>query len=310
MHQRRRVSFDRREPLPASDVESRDRSEQSQRVRHPRPVEHIVHIADFDDAPRVHHGDAVGESGDDAQVVRDQDDRRAGCLLGRPEHIENLRLDRDVERGRRLVGDDHVGLVGHRHRNHHALPHAARELVRKRRRPPRGVRDAGERQQFDGARMRRLSRHVVVNENRLGDLIADRVHRRERRQRVLENHRDAPAPDVRQLAIAQPDQLALAKADRSRHARVLRQQAHDRQRRHGLARPRFADNAEHLAGTYLIRDAAHRRHVAGLAAERHREVVDVQDESGVLCGVPAGVTVDSRALRSDRAHRAARRRPG
>ena len=107
----------------------------------------------------------------------------------------------------------------------------------------RGVRNAGERQQLDGARVRRLARDVVVNEHRLGDLIADGVDRRERRQRVLKDHRDAPAADVGQLAIAQPDQLALAKADRSRDARVLRQQAHDRQRRHRLARPRFADNA-------------------------------------------------------------------
>ncbi len=131
--------------------------------------------------------------------------------------------------------------------------------------------------------MRRLSRHVVVNQNRLGDLIADGVDRRERRQRVLENHRDAPAPDLGQLPIAQSDQLALAKANRSRHSRVLRQQAHDGQRRHGLARPGLADNSQHLAGAHLIRDAAHRGDVAGLAAERHREVVDVQD--GRRCAV-------------------------
>ena len=39
-------------------------------------------------------------------------------------------LDGDVERGRRLVGDQDVGLVGERHRDHHPLALAARELVR------------------------------------------------------------------------------------------------------------------------------------------------------------------------------------
>ena len=259
MHERRRVSVDWCEPLPSSDVEPRNRSQQSQCVRHPRPIEHVVHIADFDDAPRVHHRDTVGEAGHDAEVVRDQDDRRSGRLFGRLEHVQNLRLDRDVERGRRLVGDDHVGLIGHRHRNHDALAHAARKLVRKRRGASRGVRDSRERQQLDGARMRRLSRHVVVSQNRLRDLIADRVHRRECRQRVLENHRDAPAPNLRQLPIAQSYQVALAKANRSRHACVRRQQAHDRQRRNGLARPRLADDSQHFAGANLIRDAAHGR---------------------------------------------------
>ena len=37
------------------------------------------------------------------------------------EQVEDLRLDRDVERGRRLVGDQEVGLGGQRHRDHHAL---------------------------------------------------------------------------------------------------------------------------------------------------------------------------------------------
>ena len=43
---------------------------------------------------------------------------------------QDLRLDGDVERGRRLVGDQQVGLVGERHGDHHALALAAGELVR------------------------------------------------------------------------------------------------------------------------------------------------------------------------------------
>ena len=50
--------------------------------------------------------------------------------LQRAHQIEDLRLDRDVERGRRLVGDQQLRVAGERHRDHHALPHAARELVR------------------------------------------------------------------------------------------------------------------------------------------------------------------------------------
>ena len=44
--------------------------------------------------------------------------------------VEDLRLRRDVERGRRLVGDQDARLGGERQRDHHALAQAARELER------------------------------------------------------------------------------------------------------------------------------------------------------------------------------------
>ena len=44
------------------------------------------------------------------------------------QQVENLRLDGDVERRRRLVGDQQVGLAGQRHGDHHALLHAAGQL--------------------------------------------------------------------------------------------------------------------------------------------------------------------------------------
>ena len=46
------------------------------------------------------------------------------------EQLQDLRLHGDVERRRRLVGDQQVGLVGERHRDHHALALPAGELVR------------------------------------------------------------------------------------------------------------------------------------------------------------------------------------
>ncbi len=46
------------------------------------------------------------------------------------DEAEDLRLRRHVERGGRLVGDQERRVVDERHRDHHALAHAARELVR------------------------------------------------------------------------------------------------------------------------------------------------------------------------------------
>ena len=71
------------------------------------------------------------------------------------QQLEDLRLDGHVERGGRLVGDEDVGLVGERHRDHHALALAARELMRIGVEPAFGVGQADQAQQFDRARARR-----------------------------------------------------------------------------------------------------------------------------------------------------------
>ena len=65
--------------------------------------------------------------------MRDPQHRRAVFLPQHPYLGQDLRLNRYVERGGGLVGNHQIGLVQHGNGNHHALPHAARELVRKRR---------------------------------------------------------------------------------------------------------------------------------------------------------------------------------
>ena len=78
----------------------------------------------------IHHDDARADAGDDAEVVADQDDGGAEIAVEFAQQFENLRLDGDVERSGRLVGDQQRRLVANAHRQHHALAHAAGELVR------------------------------------------------------------------------------------------------------------------------------------------------------------------------------------
>ena len=76
-----------------------------------------------------------------------------GAVLA-PEALEqrdDLRLHRDVERGRRLVGDDELGLGAERERDDDALAHAAGELVRVAVDAPLRRRDADLGQELDGA---------------------------------------------------------------------------------------------------------------------------------------------------------------
>ena len=72
--------------------------------------------------------------GDHAHVMGDEDEGHAGLALQPEEEVEDLRLDGDVERRGRLVGDQELRVAGDRHGDHHALAHAAGKLVRERRR--------------------------------------------------------------------------------------------------------------------------------------------------------------------------------
>jgi hypothetical protein len=95
-----------------------------------RAGEELGHAGALDDASRVHHRDVLGHLGDHAQVVRDEDDRRT-CFLAQLAHqLEDLRLDRDVERRGGLVGDEQSRSQRQCHRDHRALAHAARKPVR------------------------------------------------------------------------------------------------------------------------------------------------------------------------------------
>ena len=62
----------------------------------------------FNDAAGVHDIDAVGVARDHAEVVGDDDHRHAEFSREILHQLEDLRLDRHVERRRRLVGDDQL----------------------------------------------------------------------------------------------------------------------------------------------------------------------------------------------------------
>ena len=155
--QRRRRALDRVQLLRLRPVEPRDRAEQAPGVRVLRVVEEVPLRAALDDPAGVHDEDLVGDLGDDAEVVRDQDHGRVEVVVQAVDQLEDLRLDRHVERRRRLVGDQDVRVARERHRDHRALAHAARELVRVVVDARLRVRDPDLAQQLDRAALRRLA---------------------------------------------------------------------------------------------------------------------------------------------------------
>jgi hypothetical protein len=195
------------------------------------------------------------------------------------EHLHDLRLDRDVERGRRLVGDEQVRLVGDGHGDHRPLSHAAGKFIRVLARAPLGIGNSNEVQQLDdsaadvGVRQR-----ARVQTDRFGDLRADATHGIERRHRILEDHRHALAADRPHALEAESRNVLAVQQDLPRHAldRML-QEAHDGEHGDALARTRLADDAEHFIAMDVERDAVDEARAARVVGNFDDQVPHRQD---------------------------------
>jgi hypothetical protein len=85
---------------------------------------------DLHDPAEVHHRDARREVAHHREVVADEEVGEPELLLQVLEQVDHLRLDRNVERGDRLVADDELRVERERPGDADALALAARELVR------------------------------------------------------------------------------------------------------------------------------------------------------------------------------------
>ncbi len=192
----------------------------------------------LDDAAAVHHHDAVGGLGDHAEVVGDEQHRHPDLVAQVAEQREYLRLDRHVERGRGLVGDEQLRVARERHRGHHALAHAARHLVRVVLDALLRRRDADEREHLDGARVCGLAVELHVRADALGQLVLHGEDRVQAGHRLLEDHRDLVAANAAHLVWESFEQVLPAVEDLAvDHAPRRLEQAHHRERRDALARP-------------------------------------------------------------------------
>jgi hypothetical protein len=168
----RHVAGDDRQ-LVLHGPDDRDGADQAARVRVGRSAEEGRHVALLDDLAGIHDGHPVAHLGDHAEVVGDEDDRRAGLVPEVAHEIEDLRLDRHVERGGGLVGDQQLRFASQRHRDHHALSHATRQLVRECLEATRRVGDTDHPQELEGALFGGSLFHPAMELQDLGDLRAD-----------------------------------------------------------------------------------------------------------------------------------------
>ncbi len=242
-------------------------------------MENFARLAGFDDFPLIHDGDAVGDVVDDAEIVGDENHRQSEVLLEGFDEVEDLRLDGDIERGDRFIGDDELGFRGERAGDGDALALAAGELVRV---FPHdfGVETDGGHEGFHAVEEGVAFQLRVALADGFSEGGEDRHPRVERGVGVLEDHLEIE-PAVADFAAAELGQILAIQDNRAgRRADEL----HDGPGKGGFSAAGFADEAEDFA---LFNRQAHpvhgaddvpggRKHRAALLAEMGVEVFDFQ----------------------------------
>src|SRR5215472_18947696 len=127
----------------------------------------------------------------DGEIVTDEEEREAELSLQILQQVDDLRLDRNIERGDRLVAHDEIGLSRERARNGDALTLSAGEFMRPAcfglARQPHFFQQQVDPRLHVGGRSRQLE---VAD--RLGEEIAHAHPRIEARKRILEYDLYAP----------------------------------------------------------------------------------------------------------------------
>ncbi len=205
-------------------------------------------------------------------------DRGAELAAQAGHDFEDLRLDGDVERGGWLVGEEELRVAGKRHGDHHALAHAAGELVRVVVEAVAGFRDADHLEQlrrtlgaaewsiFRCSSSASVSWRPMVSTGLsevMGSwkIMAMRLPRIWRISSSSSLRRSSPSKMISPATIL-PGRIG--------------DEPHDRECGDALAAAGLADEAEGLALFDVIRDAVDRVDDAVLGEELRLEIADLQ----------------------------------
>ena len=225
----------------------------------------------LDDLAEIHDGDAVGDVLHHGEIVADEDVGEAKALLQLLHQVDDLRLDRHVERRHRLVGHDQARLDGQRAGDGDALALAAGEFVRI---APRMV--GPQPYQLEQLRHARRSLLLVADQamqpQRLAQHGTDSHARIERGVRVLEDDLQAAAARAHLVGVERQQVLALEAHGAFRRLDQPQHQPADGR----LAAARLAHDGERLAFFDVEVDTVDGAHLGADARKGtalHREVL-------------------------------------
>ena len=244
-------------------IGDRHRADQGGRVRVQRIAVELERRGLLDHLAQVHDRDPVADVAHHAQVVRDEQVGQPELLLQLREQVDDLGLDRDIQRRDRLVGRDELRLDGQGPRDAGALPLAAAELVRVA--PHRILRQADHLDQLVHAPGALRALGQAVHAQGLGQHGADGHPRIQGGVRILEDHLH-PAPHASQRGAEHAHDLLAVELDAPLgHA----DQPDHRPREGRLAAARFAHQAHRLATAHVKGHAVDGTHIGDVALEDH-----------------------------------------
>ena len=105
-------------------VQTGDRTQKPHGIWMAGMIEKLLAAALLGDVACVHNVYPLGVAGNDAQVVRDDNQRHVRLPDNIPQQVENLLLRGHIQGSSGLVGNQQLGAAGNGHGNHHALTHA------------------------------------------------------------------------------------------------------------------------------------------------------------------------------------------
>ena len=117
------------QPLPTG-VDPQDVAHEGASVGVVGPIEQLTRGSFFDQTPEIHNRNPVGNVAHDTEVVADEEVSEAELGPQVHEQVQDLRLDRDIERGDHFVADQELRIHRKRSGNHDTLALTAAELVR------------------------------------------------------------------------------------------------------------------------------------------------------------------------------------
>ena len=255
--QRRHPSRNPLERRPAF-VPRRHGRQKSPGIRVPGRRKKVPARRRFHDFPGVHQSHAVGVLLHHRQIVRNEQQCRSPLLLQLLQKRHHLRLQRHVKRRRRLVRDDDVGMPRQGHGNQNALLLPARKFHGIRPEPILGVRNPHAVEPPNDFASPFFAREHRIETQDFVNLLTHRQHRIQTSRRFLKHHSDTAASPgthrtFREVNEGLPGKRHVARGDK----RILRQEPHQRERRHALAASRFPHKRQRLPGRKRKRDVVH-----------------------------------------------------
>ena len=210
------------------------------------------------------------------------------------DQLQDLRLNRHIECGRRLIADQQVWITGQRDRDHDTLPHTTGELVRIVLHPLLRLLDADLAKQLDRTLPGILLLRLIVPDHALHDLLSD-VHRRiEGGHRILEHHGDPLTIDMCTdpllILFEDFDRLGLSicvgvgEADGACiDRRVLREDAHGGLHRDRLTGAGLTDDGDRLPLVKVNVYAPDGMHHPGRRLKADIKILDLENFFSLFC---------------------------